>query len=111
MATRVVVVPGAIDKIDTGPLLTYLGDDVAEVMRGLSPVDEGDMRSTIRVGRPSGRAAQSKIRVTVGGMKGRVTGKPVGYTHFVERGTSKMAAEPFMRPALYRYRSGGGRTV
>lgn len=100
--TRIVLVPDAEGRIDTRPVLRDIVDDVADVMRQLAPVDEGDMVSTVR---PS-VISETLGRVTVGGMPGEVTGKPVGYAHYVERGTSKMSAQPFMRPALFRYRTG-----
>ena len=99
---RWVLVPNAEGRVDAGPLLTDLANDVADVMRTLSPVDEGDMVSTIRV---LSYGAKDSRTVAVGGIAGKVTGKPVDYVVYVERGTSKMAAQPFMRPALYRYRS------
>lgn len=99
---RWVLYPDASGKVDVSPLLRYLAEDVADDMRPLTPVDEGDMVSTIRV---LTYGSKTSARVTVGGIPGKATGKPVDYAHFVERGTSKMAAQPFMRPALYRYRS------
>lgn len=107
MPSRFVLVPGAEGRVDTAPLLRHLADDVAEVMGQLSPVDEGDMRSTIRVE----DGGDDKIVVAVGGIPGKVTGKPVNYVRYVEQGTSKMSAQPFMRPALYRYRDGAGRRI
>ena len=107
MPTRFVLVPGAEGRVDTAPLLRHLADDVAEVMGQLSPVDSGDMRSTIRVE----GASEDVATVAVGGIPGEVTGELVDYAHFVERGTSKMSAQPFMRPALYRYRDGAGRRI
>jgi HK97 gp10 family phage protein len=99
--SRFVVYPDAMNRIEYGPLLDHLAEDVASDARRLAPVDEGDMVSTIRVLK-SGKKAR---KIAVGGIKGKVTGKPVDYAVYVERGTSKMAAQPFMKPALYRYRS------
>lgn len=104
--SRIVLVPNAEGRVDTTPLLDYLANDVADVMRQLAPVDEGDMVSTVRPLKARG----DRVKVSVGGMRGKVTGKPVGYAGYVEQGTSRMAAQPFMRPALFRYRSGGGRS-
>ncbi len=100
MPTRFIVHPDALGKIDTGPLLTELAELVADDMRPITPVDTGDMVSTVRV-----LSAGKKKRVAVGGINGKVTGNYVDYAVYVERGTSRMAAQPFMRPALYRYRS------
>lgn len=102
MAVRVVLVPNADGLVNAGPLLADLADDVADVMRDLSPVDTGDMRSTIRV---LGTTANT-ARIGAGGIPGEITGELVDYVVYVERGTSRMKAQPFMRPALYRYRAG-----
>jgi HK97 gp10 family phage protein len=102
MPSRIVLVPNAEGRVDTRPLLNHLANDVADVMRTLAPVDEGDMVSTIR----PHKATLSRVKIVVGGIRGKVTGKPVNYARFVEQGTSKASAQPFMRPALWRYRSG-----
>jgi HK97 gp10 family phage protein len=102
VAVRVVLVPDADGRVDAGPLLRDLADDVADVMRDLAPVDTGDMRSTIRVL----DVTANNARIGAGGIPGAVTGNLVDYVVYVERGTSKMSAQPFMRPALYRYRAG-----
>lgn len=51
----------------------------------------GQLRDTIR--RVNTRKASGNIRVYAGSFK-------VYYAHFVERGTIKMAAKPFLRPAF-----------
>lgn len=103
MAVRWVLHRPEIERLDS-PIMAFVedtGEDVRDAAKGISPVDEGDMRETIRTADSPRRLA---IRVVVGGMPGPVTGKPVDYAHFVERGTSKMSAQPFMRPALFRAR-------
>lgn len=102
MPTTWVIHRDELGRLDTAPLLADLGEDVAEDMRRIAPVDTGDMVSTVRV-----RSFGSKrtVRVLAGGIPGKVTRRLVDYVVYVERGTSKMAAQPFMRPALYRYRS------
>lgn len=102
--TRWELMPDASGRVDTRPLLDHLAEDVAKVMRTLAPVDEGDMVSTVRTTKAT---KAGTVRVKVGGIKGKVTGKMVDYVIFVERGTSRQSAQPFMRPALYRYRPGG----
>ncbi len=100
---RFVLHQAALDEgADAGELLEELAEDIASDMRRLAPVDEGDMVSTVRV---LNYGSKDTRTIAVGGIKGRVTGKLVDYAHFVERGTSKMAAQPFMAPATYRYRS------
>lgn len=57
-----------------------------------APVDTGLMRSTV-YGR---RVAALTWRI----------GTSCGYGRYVEKGTRRMAAQPFLRPALYRRRAG-----
>jgi HK97 gp10 family phage protein len=101
MSTRWVVHLDQLARIDAGPLLSDLADDVASDAQRLAPVETGDLASTIRVldrGRKS-------VKIAVGGIKGKITGETVDYHMYVEEGTSKMKAQPYMRPALYRYRA------
>lgn len=100
---RFILHEAALDEgADAGELLDRLADDIADDMGRLAPVDTGDMVSTVRV---LNRTAKDMRTIAVGGIKGKITGNLVDYVVFVERGTSKMAAQPFMAPATYRYRS------
>lgn len=64
-------------------------DEITDDMRRLVPVDTGELRESI-----------GSIHE---GLAGLIT---VGtdYWSYVEFGTSKMAAQPFIRPAIYRER-------
>jgi len=76
-------------------------DDIAEYAIDSCPVDEGDMRSTIR--KTHWKKAQglfARVYVVVGGIKGKITGKQVDYPMYVEYGTSRQRPQPFMRPAV-----------
>lgn len=64
-------------------------EDVYEMMRRLVPIDTGLLRSTIEWIYVDGTGV-----IFVG----------TDYWRYVEYGTSKMAAQPFIRPALYRRR-------
>lgn len=64
-------------------------DAVADDMRRLVPVDTGQLRSTIEDTYIDGTGV-----ITVG----------TDYWQHVEYGTSKMDAQPFIRPAVYRRR-------
>jgi HK97 gp10 family phage protein len=99
-AMRYVIHADSIENVDAGPLLRELAEDVADDARRLAPVDTGDLVSTIRVLGVS----KDKATVAVGGKKGASTGNLVDYAVYVERGTSRMHAQPFMAPATYRYR-------
>lgn len=65
--------------------------EIADDARRLCPVDTGVLRSSIDW-------------VWEGGAALIVADAP--YAGYVELGTSKMAAQPFLRPALYRQRGG-----
>jgi HK97 gp10 family phage protein len=62
---------------------------VEEDMVALCPVDTGELVNSIRV-----EGAGSTVYVTVG----------TDHWSFIEYGTSKMQAQPFIRPALNRRR-------
>lgn len=72
----------------------------ADDMRRTAPVDTGDMVDTIRVEKP----AETVRHVKCGGQFAS-SGEYVDYAVYVELGTGRMAAQPFMRPALYRLRT------
>lgn len=63
---------------------------IADVARQLAPVDTGALRGSIRV--EDGAHALAR-RVVAGGTDG------VDYAAYVEYGTSRSAAQPFMTPA------------
>lgn len=67
-----------------------LGPAIAGDARRLAPVDTGTLRDSIRH-----EVSGGVLWVLVG----------VDYGGDVECGTSRMAAQPFLRPALYRRRS------
>jgi len=76
--------------------------------RALAPVDTGEMRKDIQIKRErtSGDNVASYSVYTRGGKRSRLAGKARNvdkdsfYWKFVEFGTVRMAAQPFMRPAF-----------
>lgn len=73
----------------TGRGVQRAAEHVADLARQLTPVDTGALRASIRV--EAGPSETS--RAVVAG------GSGVDYAVFVEYGTSRMAAQPFMTPA------------
>jgi HK97 gp10 family phage protein len=76
----------------------------AHLMVGLAqvyaPVDTGSLRDSVRVERGGEGKQWRQVRVRAGGyITNPETGKLVNYSNFVEFGTSRMGAQPFMRPA------------
>lgn len=69
---------------------------MAEDARERAPEDEGDLRGSIRVRKPS-----KQQRAKGAGHMRLSVGKPAGWrAHFAEFGTRHHAAQPFMRPAF-----------
>lgn len=60
----------------------------------IAPVDTGALRSSISTDF-SGNAAAGRMSAEIG--------PTVDYAHFVENGTSRMAPQPYMRPAAERH--------
>lgn len=71
-------------------LLAKLADDVANDARRMAPVRSGHLRSSITAQPVEG----DSVKITA----------DADYSAFVELGTRHMAAQPFLRPALYRKR-------
>lgn len=85
-------------------------DHIAEEARRLVPVQTGALKASIKVKSRLQRSVQRDAATgkwsSAKGAKGRVNvavvagGKGAFHAHLVERGTVKMAAQPFMRPAF-----------
>lgn len=74
---------------------------IQKAAKAMVPVDTGTLQNNIvrqRV-RKSSFDAETAIRVRVSG-KGRASGDDAFYWPWVEFGTEKMPARPFLRPAL-----------
>lgn len=95
MPDRVRLDNAAIDELLTGPAgpvakgLTRATVRIERDAKRMCPVDTGRLRSSI------GRALDRDARGLVG-----VVGTDVDYAAFVELGTSRAGAQPFLRPAL-----------
>lgn len=94
--------PEALNEVPTTPLLRDLAEDVADSARRLAPAGvTGNLKASIHVDGVFPNAAY----VTA---DPRNEGDPAGeqaYAYYVEKGTGHSEAQPFLRPALYRYRS------
>jgi HK97 gp10 family phage protein len=79
-----------------------VADDAVEKAKFFVPVDTGALRKSIRKearARPAGYYVYIGIRAG-GYVRNPKTGRLVDYALYVEYGTSRMSAQPFMRPAL-----------
>ncbi len=77
---------------------------LVDEMRRLAPVDTGRLRDSIqavddRDARVYGKVSAGDVSVYVGPV-GSTEDGDVFYARFIEFGTSRRAAEPFLRPAL-----------
>lgn len=96
--TRVVMNRAGLVRLRTvvdEKLLRPVTDAVAEDARRYVPVLSGDLLATIHAEHLAGEG-----RVYCGDISAGVD-----YHLYQEFGTSKMAAQPYMRPALYKRRS------
>lgn len=87
----------AVDERAVRPIT----EDIAEDMRRYVPVDQGDLKGTIRTEYP----AEGHGQVWFGDVHGEHGDEVVDYHLYVEDGTSRMAAQPYARPAAYQPRS------
>lgn len=88
-----------------GPSLIKGAVEVADAMRHLAPVDDGDLKASIEVTGPGGltprystpggtmRVPETAAAVTVGN-------EGVRYGHLVEYGTTKTPSQPFFWPGF-----------
>lgn len=84
---------------DKAQQLVPVGEDVPQGKGKWSKRESGALKRTIRVVRLKGDP-KLDVRVYAGNRKGGIF-----YAHFVEYGTSKMPAKPFLRPALQQVRN------
>lgn len=96
----------ALPKSTQIEVLTEAGEIIADEARILVPVDSGTLRDSISVSDVRLGGAFSMDRTLGDGAQVFIgprtrSGPPDGYYgHFLEFGTVKMAAQPFMRPAF-----------
>jgi len=72
----------------------WVAEDMADDMRRYAPVDTGELVATIRV-----EPGSVVNRIWIGDVAG-----DVDYHLYQEFGTSVMAAQPYIRPAVYQKR-------
>lgn len=89
------------------PAMLQGADDVVATARLLVPVDEGDLRATIRrSGIMKTRRRGNDMVQVLAGDQSTTVGKSKNFqlARIVEFGTTSFRAEPFMRPAMRRSR-------
>lgn len=105
LMARLVKLPKSLDLASAEGI-----KEVAELIRdhakAICPVDTGSLRASIRKQVYASPATHiHRVGVSAGGYKiNPKTGRRVDYASFVEFGTSRMRAQPYMRPAMERYK-------
>lgn len=92
--------PRVLDK-DMLKVGTNVGNAIGRRARRLVPKLSWSLHDTIRSAAKV--VSPGKVRVTVKA-GGNVNGRLVDYATHVERGTSKMRAQPYLRPAVMQTR-------
>ncbi|MDQ3760977.1 MAG: HK97 gp10 family phage protein [Actinomycetota bacterium] len=87
--------PAAWRHIDAGieRMLASLASDIVDDAQRAAPVDTGELRDSIHAQPVQGRT----VRIVAA----------ADHATYVELGTSRMNAQPFLRPAAYQRRGGG----
>ena len=76
--------------------LNTIGEQVVGWAQNLAPVDTGNLKSSLD------HQAESNNTEIVGTSNGKAPYKDVEYAKYVELGTPRMHAQPFIRPAIER---------
>jgi hypothetical protein len=105
VATRWVLYPEKIETdVHPAQLLDRLARDVVDDARAIvagQSHESGRLEEAIHVD----EVTDEHAIVVADPRNPRSSPEESGYAYWVERGTSDTNAEPFLRPALYRYRS------
>jgi hypothetical protein len=99
---RVVLYLEVLDEIDTEPAMRKIADEVADDARRLAGRGQtGGLAGGISVTEVNrdGAIIESKAE------NPRSSPEHATYPYWVEKGTGRSKAKPYLRPAAYRYRS------
>lgn len=92
--------PLATSRAIQRDILMQRGQPIADAARELAPKDSGDLRDSIAVGdKLSKRQAGLHHPASATDVEVFVGAGPLPHAHLMEFGTSRTAAQPFMRPA------------
>lgn len=102
---RWVLHPEALGEVPTEPLLRHLAEDVARDAEARAPERTGRLKLETDVAdvHPDAAYVVAKPRNPSDERHGHAGEAP--YAYFVEKGTSRAKAQPFLRPALFQYRA------
>jgi hypothetical protein len=99
---RFVIHEDALDDIDTEPVMRDIADAIAADARRLAPKGRtGRLAAGIRVAEVS----DSHAIIESTARNPRSSEEHAEYPYWVEKGTRRSKARPYMRPAAYKYRA------
>jgi len=88
-------------KLETIKALEKAAEMVRDEAKAICPVDTGSLQRSIRTFKREVGGVLCSVGVSAGGyVVNPETRRTVDYAGFVEYGTSRMAAKPFLRPAF-----------
>ena len=94
----------AVDP-ETTSALNEVAEKIRDSAKENAPVDTGTLQKSIAKETITHKGKVKSIRVRAGGrVRNPKTGRLVDYASYVEFGTSRMAAQPFLRPAYVEHR-------
>lgn len=96
------IIPEALEKAALEALDSATGEGV-EYAKAVAPIDTGALRRSIRQeprARRGGDGYEAGITAGGGGVINPRTGREVDYAAYVEYGTSRAPAQPYLRPGL-----------
>jgi len=93
---------GQDGRTETVERLERIAEIIRDEARILCPVETGSLQQSIRAFKREGLGALCSVGVSAGNASvvNPKTGRTVDYARYVEYGTSRRAAKPFLRPAL-----------
>lgn len=99
---RVVLHLENLDDLDTEDVMRDIAEDVAEDARRLAPKGK-----TLRLSEGISVTEVSKDRAVIESHAENPRSSPehAEYPYWVEKGTKRSSAHPYLKPAAYRYRS------
>lgn len=105
--TRIVVVPipGALERVETWPLLAHLGDEIADDAQKFVDASSGSGTGNLELSIHVAEVSNERAIIAANARNPRSNPGHQAYAWHKERGTSDTKAEPYLAPATYIYRT------
>jgi hypothetical protein len=105
--SRIVVVPipGALERVETWPLLAHLGDEIADDAQKFVEASSEEATGRLELSIVVAEVSNERVRIQANARNPRSNPGHQAYAWYKERGTSDTRAEPFLAPATYIYRT------